>query len=179
MPLIRSKVASTPQSQVQQLVYTVTQSSIIGSVPAGTYQNLTDGDVGQTGTGTGQDNQAWIKADLGAVKTVRLVAFRGGIVTGWGTNTKYNLEGKYLQSSVDGNSFTYQLVIGNVPNEDSVNVYPNIPYDGSTDWIEKFSDCYLSRKKLYCVIPLNIQARYLRVFGSGYTALSEWLIFGF
>ena len=104
-----ANTSPSPSAGLNPLPYTATQSSTYKGVPAATYANLTDGAF-NTGTGTGNDTIAWVKADLGAIKTISEIWIGGGTLNGWGIISPY-INAASLEVSRDNTSWAIAILI--------------------------------------------------------------------
>lgn len=79
------------------------QYSVYGSLTA-TAANMRDGNF-TTGGATHANGNPWIKADLGAARTVNKIRLAGGNMSGWGAVSAY-LNGRNLQYSTNDSDWT-------------------------------------------------------------------------
>lgn len=84
-----------PVASTEHLPTGFTQSSTYPGVTSANTTRMRDSNHA-TGTGTNIDSPSFVRADLGAVKSVAAVVVAGGDVSGWGTVAEY-LNGAELQ----------------------------------------------------------------------------------
>lgn len=141
--------ASTGQPTASELTYTVSQSSIWPGTSALTPAVLTDGSQ-TTGGGTNTSGANWIKADLGAAKTIERLIVAGGNVPVYGSVLSA-LNGRIVQVSLD------DLV-----------------------WLPLFTVTDASTTVLTTFPVPTVKARYLRLFiSAGGVGTTELRIFGY
>lgn len=84
-----------PAAATEHLPTGFTQSSTYSGVTSANTTRMRDSNH-VTGTGTNIDSPAFVRADLGAVKSVAAVVVAGGDVSGWGAVAEY-LNGAEIQ----------------------------------------------------------------------------------
>lgn len=145
--------SANSQPSIGELVYTASQSTRWSNSNTwlGTYANLTDGST-TTGASTNNEggNRAWIKADLGSLRTVVRARFAGGEISGL-TGVGNSFSGAALEASTN-----------------------------DLDWTPLFTFGALTEGTRTHEFPLSqIQARYFRIARGALIAATEFRLFGF
>lgn len=132
-----------PERQAILLTYTMSQSSLLGGMTAASYANMTnDNYLETTATGTAYETNAFVRCDLGSVKTItsiNIAPAHSGLTGGWDASYTSGSDVRYSNDAATWTTaFTTPTMTAGVLDETAVNIqarYVEINAGASIDYL--------------------------------------------